>query len=172
MTTIRIDLPLDVILDLPPATMATLVNPVRLRALLCELSDEELARLFEREDVQVTLADPLAAPVLQKRRGRPRRVTYGAGVDSPADMEPGASGTIVQHPPRPRQPKGGAVQVPAADLEAVHATLTDEPATADAIAARYTGAGFPVVRRALEILAMNGRALLGEDGYRRVPGQG
>jgi len=170
VTTIRIDLPVEVILDLPPATMAALVNPVRLRALLSELSDEEVGRLFEREDVQVTLADPLVAPVLQKRRGRKPR-QHGAGVDSPADME-GTSGTIVQNMPRPRQPKGGPVQVPAADLEAVHAALTDEPATADAIAARYTACGFPVVRRALEILAMNGRALLGEDGYRRVPGQG
>lgn len=170
MPTVTVRLPTEALLDLPPAFLATLVNPRRLRALLNDMTDEDIAHLFGEDEEVPAEPEPLVAPVLQKRRGRPPK-QHGAGVDSPADME-GTSGTIVQNMPRHRKPKGGPVAVPAADLEAVHAALTDEPATADAVAARYTGAGFPVVRRALEILAMNGRALLGEDGYLRVPGQG
>jgi len=163
MPPVTVRLPTEALLDLPPAFLATLVNPRRLRALLNDMSDEEIAHLFGEDEAVPADVPPLVAPVLQKRRGRKPK-QHGAGVDSPADMEP-----IDQGPPKMTRK---VVQVPAADLEAVHAALTDEPATADAIAARYTACGFPVVRRALEILAANGRALLGEDGYRRVPGQG
>jgi len=89
MTTIR--LPIDVVLDLPPATMATFVNPRRLRELLCELSAAELARLFEPDSDEAAPVAPLVPPVLAKRRGRKPR-QHGAGVDSPADMGPVVGG--------------------------------------------------------------------------------
>jgi len=165
MPTVTVRLPTEALLDLPPAFLATLVNPRRLRALLNDMSDEEIAHLFgeDLEEVPVVEPAPLVPPALQKRRGRPPK-QHGA------EME-GTSGTIVQNMPRPRKPRGGPVAVTVAELEAVHAALTDEASTGEELAAIGHGIGFPVVKRALEILAANGQALLGEDGYRRVPGQ-